>query len=53
MPKAQPRHKPGPATEPPRWNPLPPPRQNRPLLVVASLLVAAWIAFLLYLALGT
>lgn len=35
------------------WQPLPPPRKNQPLLAIAGVLVAAWIAFLLYLALGT
>ena len=41
------------AAEPPHWKPLPPPRKNRPLLMLAGGLVAAWIGFLLYLALRT
>ena len=54
MPKPQSPKKPAPEQpEPSRWNPLPPPRKSKPLLAVACMLVAAWIAFLLYLALGT
>jgi hypothetical protein len=45
--------RPQPAAEPPRWTPLAPPRKNRPLLMAAGVLVAAWIGFLLYLALRT
>ena len=37
--------------DPQRWQPLPPPQKNKPLLMLAATLVAAWIGFLIYLAL--
>jgi hypothetical protein len=52
MPRPQPKKPPAnEPLEPSRWRPLPPPRKNKPLLILAALLLLAWIGFLLFLAL--
>jgi hypothetical protein len=52
MPRAHPKKTPASEPrEPSGWRPLPPPRRNKPLLFLAAVLVLAWIAFLLFLAL--
>jgi hypothetical protein len=47
---AEPRDPPAPRREPPKPNP---PRPSKALLLVTSLLLAAWIAFLIILAVRT